>query len=608
MPAAPTELTRRVFLRGAATAAVLSVASAPAVHARGPRRRVAVFGGGMSGLVVAHELAERGFSVEVFESRPIMGGKSRSFGVPGTASEGRNELPAEHGFRFFPGFYRNVPDSMLRVPYPRNSDGVLGNLRDFGQLLGDDEGFGVAASAGAGMSFAGFVPYNAATMMPVEPGRLAQPDYLVEVVRQGVAHLFSIPIERFPAEMLDFSRKVAIYLASSDERRKQQWDSVAWWHFLDARNKSEYFRNVVARMSTTGLVAVKPEVASVSSVGNIIEAFLWNVLLPLPGPGDARLARFLDGPTSDAWITPWTTQLAQLGVQFHPSQALHRFEVAGDHISGARVIGVNGAVNVVDADFYVSAIPLDRATRILRTPELLRLDQSLEGIADLTVDWMNGLMIYLRQPLQVARGVFGIVDHPWTISAVSQRQLWTRDIAREFGDGSVSDIISVDISNWDGEGVTAIRKPAKHSSREEIFTEVWETLKARFAAFDPALADGNVHSWFLDPAITWGPAGVIHNDEPLTVQTVNSWHKRPKGPTRIPNLFIAGDWIQTNANVVSMEAANQAGRIVAQSVLDAAGYGAPVARFDYYVPDELAPVKRFDAELFRSGRPTIFGE
>ncbi len=47
-----------------------------------------------------------------------MGGKCRSMPVPGTAGGGRQDLPAEHGFRFFPGFYQNLPDTMSRIPLP----------------------------------------------------------------------------------------------------------------------------------------------------------------------------------------------------------------------------------------------------------------------------------------------------------------------------------------------------------------------------------------------------------------------------------------------------------------------------------------------------------
>src|SRR3954468_2075760 len=113
------EITRRRLL-GAAAATGAAAALAPAARAadRIPRvapkkrgRRVAVLGGGMAGLAAAHELVERGFEVRVYE-RKALGGKARSIAVPHSASGGRNPLPGEHGFRFFPGFYHHVPDSM----------------------------------------------------------------------------------------------------------------------------------------------------------------------------------------------------------------------------------------------------------------------------------------------------------------------------------------------------------------------------------------------------------------------------------------------------------------------------------------------------------------
>ena len=76
---------------------------------------VAVLGGGVAGLTAAHELAERGFAVTVYEARDRLGGKARSLPVPGSGTDGRGDLPAEHGFRFFPGFYRHVPDTMRRI-------------------------------------------------------------------------------------------------------------------------------------------------------------------------------------------------------------------------------------------------------------------------------------------------------------------------------------------------------------------------------------------------------------------------------------------------------------------------------------------------------------
>src|ERR687892_2601801 len=90
--------------------------------------RAIVLGGGVAGMSAAHELAERGFEVVVFEARAAAGGKARSFPFPGSATQGRSPLPGEHGFRFFPGFYRHLPDTMRRIPIAGQPGGVADNL------------------------------------------------------------------------------------------------------------------------------------------------------------------------------------------------------------------------------------------------------------------------------------------------------------------------------------------------------------------------------------------------------------------------------------------------------------------------------------------------
>src|SRR5439155_16013611 len=87
------------------------------------RTHVAVLGGGVGGLTAAHELAERGFKVTVVEPKAF-GGKARSIPVPRTGTGGRSDLPGEHGFRFFPGFYKNIPDTMRRIPVAGNANGA----------------------------------------------------------------------------------------------------------------------------------------------------------------------------------------------------------------------------------------------------------------------------------------------------------------------------------------------------------------------------------------------------------------------------------------------------------------------------------------------------
>src|SRR5262249_39979278 len=96
--------------------------------------KVAILGGGVAGLSAAHELIQRGFEVSMYELKPIPGGKARSVTVPKSGSSGRFDLPGEHGFRFFPSFYQNLPDVMKRIPYPGNAQGVFNNLVDATRL------------------------------------------------------------------------------------------------------------------------------------------------------------------------------------------------------------------------------------------------------------------------------------------------------------------------------------------------------------------------------------------------------------------------------------------------------------------------------------------
>jgi len=81
------------------------------------QQAVAILGGGVAGLSAAHELAERGFAVTVCERNAAFGGKARSMSVAGSGVGRRMDLPGEHGFRFFPGFYKHITDTMSRIPF-----------------------------------------------------------------------------------------------------------------------------------------------------------------------------------------------------------------------------------------------------------------------------------------------------------------------------------------------------------------------------------------------------------------------------------------------------------------------------------------------------------
>jgi uncharacterized protein with NAD-binding domain and iron-sulfur cluster len=206
--------------------------------------------------------------------------------------------------------------------------------------------------------------------------------------------------------------------------------------------------------------------------------------------------------------------------------------------------------------------------------------------------------------MHLTRGHITFIDAPWALTALNQGQFWKdRVIARDYGDGNVVDILSVDVSNWDSPGKFN-GKPAKHCSPGEVAREVLAQIRSHDTARDALPADA-VHSWFLDPGIRWNPQkGRSTNRTPLLINTVGSWADRPDATTRVPNLFLAGDYVRTDIDLATMEGANESARVATNAILDTAGSRQSHAEtFKLYDPPEFAALKTVDARLYAEGMP-----
>ncbi len=405
-----------------------------------------------------------------------------------------------------------------------------------------------------------------------------------------------------PQELAYFSSRVMVFLTSSDERRFGQWENVSWWDFIKAEGKSDEYKKVLARGLTRTVVAAKERKASTRTIGNMAEAFIYTFM----GRGnDGAADRVLNAPTNEAWIDPWVKLLRRKGVRFHVGQVVEALDVQHGRIAHARTRDRHGRRHWIDADWFVSAMPAERARR-LWSREVLRVDPHLKLMDDLFVDWMNGIQFYLSKPLNIVRGHMTFIDAPWALTALTQGQFWAkRKFTRDYGDGSVVDSFSVDVSDWDTPGVV-YGKPAKRCTREQVAKEVLEQIKLHLNDNGTdVLTDDMIHSWHLDPAIAWHPARRRNsNDEPLLVNTVGTWEKRPQAVTQFPNLFLAGDYVQTNIDLATMEGANESGRAAVNALLEQSGSkAAPVTMYQLYDPPEFAAAKQADAELFKAGQP-----
>jgi uncharacterized protein with NAD-binding domain and iron-sulfur cluster len=539
-------------------------------------KNVVILGGGAAGLSAAHELAERGFAVQVFEIRDVPGGKSRSVSVPGTAKGPRRDLPGEHGFRFFPGFYKHLPHTMQRIPFGKGN--CVDNLVDTSRLE---------------FPQVGKPPIIAPDHFPTSLN-----DW--KLVFKDLTGHYGFR----PGELEFFAERVWQILTSCQERRQDEYERLGWWEYVGAEERSEAYKKFLANGLTRSLTAAKARKASTKTMGNVFVQLMLDMITP-----GKQSDRVLNGPTNEVWINPWVRYLRRLGVRYELSTSFEKLQYSPRNgiITGV-TLSRGGERFEVQADYYLAAVPVRVMARKL-TSELLNADPTLEGICELGkyVQRMNGIQFYLREDRRLVHGHELYVDSAWSLTSISQTQFWAGYPMSGFGDGTVRGLLSVDISDW--EAIGADGKCAANCTRDEIARETWRQLKRSLnRPGREVLTDDILHSWYIDPDVVCHDTPLDRDRdedlEPMLVNNAGTWHLRPNAHTLIPNLFLAADYVQTYTDVATMEAANEAARRATNCIIEAAGSPAKLCKlWKLHEPDILIPWRANDQIRYDRGLP-----
>lgn len=535
-----------------------------------------VIGGGVAGLTAAHELIERGFKVDVYEQRPTWGGKARSQPVIGSGTDARKDLPGEHGFRFYPRFYTHVIDTMSRIP--SGTGNVVDHLRgttESGIAMIDNETW-----------------YRFFRKLPDKP---------YEVVE--ALELFFQDLDFDTEDVGLFAAKVLQYLTSCDERRLGEYEGISWWTFLEGDLYSPSFQRLLRSVPRT-MVAMDPKRGSARTVGTVS----MQLILDFATSG-MNNDRTMGGPTSEMWFDPWFAHLTSLGVGLHAGKTVTEIQTGPTEISGIKL----DDNTVVTADFYVLAVPIDKAIGMI-TPAMGAMDPVLENLrtknAEDLVSWMVGIQYFLYEDVPLVRGHMFYPDSPWALTSISQPQFW-RDLGlfrARYGDGAVGGLISIDVSEWNTPGML-IPKPAKMCTPDEIKQEIWAQMKAAInSPTDKVLTDELLHSAHLDDDLDFS-GGTLPpvNKSRLLIHPPGSWATRPEPGTAIPNLVLAGDYIRTKTDLATMEGANEAARHAVNVILQRAGSTAtPCQLWPLVEPDSFVKWKHVDAALYAHDKQHMF--
>jgi uncharacterized protein with NAD-binding domain and iron-sulfur cluster len=542
---------------------------------RSSKPSVTILGGGVAGLSAAQELLERGFHVAVYEKKH-WGGKVRGMPVPGSGTGGRRDLPGQHGFHFFPGFYKNLPDTMKRIP-------SVGGKTVFEHVVTSDEEL-LARSVGPSAKV---------------PARM---ELTWSWLKKTIDALGALTSGLTTGEIALLATRLAAYAATCRERREHELDDVSWWSYVEAEHQSELYQRLAENLPTELLIAVKPRRASTRTIADAAiqmasYAFVWG----------RTSDRLLDGPEEDVWVQPWVEHLRRLGADLHMPGKCVGFDFDGRRIRAALIEEPGLGTRRVESDYYLMALPVEAARSVL-DGDMIRAAPTLSRLRELSTGWMTGVQLFLRKPLPLVRGHVAFDDTAWALSSVSQAQFWPSFNWNEYGDGQAREAFSVIISDWDTCGTEVVKKRAWECTPDEIFRETLAQLNTYLKRNHQEIAESDIVSWFLDPDILKprGRASLDRNEEQLFITTTGAWSARPEPITEIPNLFVASDFVRSRIDFASAEGANEAARRAVNGILDRAGSKAARCRvWRQNDPMVTAPLRAFDRVLYALNLPAI---
>ncbi|MDX2185864.1 MAG: FAD-dependent oxidoreductase [Opitutaceae bacterium] len=528
---------------------------------------VAVYGAGIAGLTVAHELATRGYSVTVYEALSESGGFFRS-----ARPEGPTGMPTEYSWHGMGPWYQNVFDLLKQIPFDETGsvyERALSRQIDFG-IFPDDQ---PAEFYDKGL---GSIP----RMFRFGRGEFLRWSWLMLKVwcsRQRSEQQFSRMNAAACCRPLLCDKGYMSWRACFGPWIGSDWTKVSLHHC------GHFFRRQLVTKPTHAHPADEQGPA-------------WS-----HGAGDGWL--LLRGPSSEVWFHRWIPWLEKQGVQFHWDMPLHSFKFDGKRVSSA--VLADGSES--NADVHVLATNPFAAAEIVERSGSLASLQVLREFRPLVKDGPHlqiSLRIAFRELICFPRPRTAVVlsDTEYNLTLFAQEQAWRKD--QSLGEGIVS---LWTVTSCAGNVPGRIFKlPAAQCSKTQFIFEVRAQILGcgaldemiREANGGRSLADFEMtkievwHEWKFSPVGITGP-------QPKWVTTTRNQAHRPSQRTPVENLLLAGAHTRTAADVWSIEGAVESGRLAAREVEPS------VEVKSQYDSPCLIAIWRVDDLLFRFGLPHV---
>ncbi|WP_353259104.1 9,9'-di-cis-zeta-carotene desaturase [Prochlorothrix hollandica] len=476
--------------------------------------RIAIVGAGLAGMAAAVDLVDAGHTVELFESRPFVGGKVGSW----VDAEGNH---VEMGLHVFFGCYYQLFDLMRKV-------GAIDHLRlkDHTHVFVNEGG----RLGALDFRFITGAPFNGLKAF-FTTSQLTLQDKVTNALALGTSPIVRGLVD-FQGAMNTIRALDSVSFADwfrshggSNGSLKRMWNPIAYaLGFIDTENIS-------ARCMLT-----------------IFQFFAAKT--------EASVLRMLEGSPQEYLHTPIVNYLEARGAKFHLRQRIREVlftEADGQTQVTGLSLGEGDQATVVTADAYLAACDVPGIQRLLPEPwrkwsafdNIYKLDAVPVATVQLRFDgWVTELEdADRRQQLKEAAGIDNLLyTADADFSCFADLALTSPSDYYRAGEGSLLQLV---LTPGD---------PFIKESNEAIAHHVLQQVQALFPSA-------------RDLKMTW--YSVVKLAQSLYREAPGMDPFRPAQKTPVANFFLAGSYTQQDY-IDSMEGATLSGRQAAKAILGAA--------------------------------------
>ncbi len=530
--------------------------------------KIGIFGGGISGMTVAHELINFTsdiirFDVTIYESNENIGGLARTQRL-----KDDHYMPTETSWRGIGPFYYNFFKLLKKIPGPVENKSVYDTeLSEKIQFI---------------------LPLNNKSQ---------------ENDKKNIDDAYNW-FNRFTfMDKFYLGYSMLKYISSSD--RRKDYENINVCEMMKSNMSSLGYET--ARSLLGPFAGLDPQTASFSHIAHFFEMQFIERFFP-SAFGRAEWAVF-KRPTSEAWLNPWKKHLQNLGVKFKLKHKLIKINFNDDLpiISNVYISNDNNNTMIKKSfDYYVMALNPFVMEHIISKSKILRNEPELKLFKSLTADGHHNQVSFIigfEDKIQWTgiRTCIVLPESAFNISLYRQDELFHSDI-------NLGDNIK---SLWSGTSCIGYQpgivfnKIVSECTKEEFFEEIVAQLyqSLQFNCMIKIANNGRDFKTFpIKKITTWDNWKFKY--EPKWLTTIQNTTSRPSQKTSINNLILSGAHTKTTMDLYSMESAVESGIHSTNVILDY-NFLNKIEVDLHLPPKELKCLQEFDNLLYKYHLPNI---